>query len=374
MRKGKGKQSKRKGKERAKGRAKGRVKATSKGPAPVVTTKEFESYLERMRLVVDQELAKALDVGANPRLKEAMAYLPSKGGKRLRPIMAMTAADAVAADKKARGNGMWKEAMPLGLALEIIHNFTLLHDDIMDGDDERRGVPTVHKVYSVPTAINAGDALFARAFEVLGRTRIHETGFRTLVDDLARMVRELGEGQEWDIEFEHRTDVTEDEYLRMVERKTGLMFQNAAKGGALVAGGTRKQVSALHEYGRLIGIGFQIQDDYLDLTADPKKLKKPVGNDIKTGKQTIIIIHGKAHMDAPQRARLDKALGKRDAATDADVRDAIAALREAGSLDYARQRAFDHARMAEARLAVLPDSVPKEHLRKLIEFIVLREF
>ena len=198
---------------------------------------DLKGYNEGVVKKIDAALAQMLDVGEQDTLRKAMMHLPLSGGKRLRPSLAMLVADCV--------SGEGGRALPFGLALEIIHNFTLVHDDIMDRDDYRRGVKTVHKMWDEPTAINAGDALFARAFEILSTVEVTPEVFRELVYDVACMVRQIGEGQQWDMEFEKQKKVTEEEYLKMIERKTALMFMTGAKGGALIGGGTEEQVKAM---------------------------------------------------------------------------------------------------------------------------------
>ena len=156
---------------------------------------------------VNLALASALDVGDEDKLRKAISHIPMAGGKRLRPVLAMLSADAI--------SGSGERVIPFGIALEIIHSFTLLHDDVMDKDELRRGVATVHVLFDEATAINAGDVLFARAFETLSTTDVSDAVLRLLVREVARAVRKIGEGQQMDKDFENRTDITEKDYLRM---------------------------------------------------------------------------------------------------------------------------------------------------------------
>jgi len=325
---------------------------------------DLKGYNETVVKRVDAALAQMLDVGEQDTLRKAMMHLPLSGGKRLRPSLAMLVADCVA--------GEGGRALPFGLALEIIHNFTLVHDDIMDRDDYRRGVKTVHKKWDEPTAINAGDALFARAFEILTTVEVTPEVFRELVYDVANMVRRIGEGQQWDMEFERRKDVTEKEYIQMIERKTALMFMTGAKGGALIAGGTRRQVDAMWDYGQHLGIGFQIHDDWLNLAGDPKKFKKPIGGDLVTGKKTIIVLHAFENAGKKELAPVMKVFGK-NKGTKAQLSQAIEALRAAGALDYAQDQAKAHADRALEQLKTLPDNEHREILRQLVKYMVERD-
>jgi len=322
---------------------------------------DLKGYNAKVADNVNTALARELSVGEQKTLREAMLHLPMSGGKRMRPMLAVLVADAI--------SDSGKRAMPLGLALEIIHNFTLVHDDIMDKDDFRRGVPTVHKKWDEATAINAGDALFARAFEVLSTLDAPLPVFREVVHDVACMVRLIGEGQQWDMEFEKQPKVTEAEYIKMIERKTALMFMTGAKGGALVGGGTKAQADAMWEYGKHLGIGFQIHDDWLNLAANPKEFKKPIGGDLLRGKKTIIILHAFANMSKKELAPVMKIFGKEKASTTA-IDAAIKAL--APSLKYAHDKAKAHAATAITMLNTLPDSEYKTMLGQFVTYAVER--
>lgn len=313
---------------------------------------------------VDAALDKALDIGEQERLKSAMRHLPLSSGKRLRPVLAMVVADAI--------NGQGKRAIPFGLCLEIIHNFTLVHDDIMDKDAMRRGIKTVHVEFDEPTAINAGDVLFARGFEVLTTLDAKPEILIILVREVAEMVRYIGEGQQSDMDFEKRVDTTEEEYMKMIELKTSLMFKMAARGGAMIAGGTKGQIDALTEYGRLLGLGFQLWDDVLALTADQAKLGKSVGNDIRRGKRTLIIVHAFNNFTKEDKEKLSKVLGKENA-TKKEVDETIELLKEYGSIEYAKNTAQRFAAKAKDLLAVLKESEHKKILLEMADYAVRRE-
>ncbi len=169
------------------------------------------AYMAPRIEAVNAYIKERLAVGHHPKVVEAIAYYPSTGGKRLRPVLAMAAADAVL-------DGTGERAMPYGCVLELVHNFTLVHDDIMDGDALRRGRPTLHTVFGEPAAINAGDVLFALAFEVLSDTRVDGETLRTLVRETARTVFEIGEGQQWDMDFE-KVDPASGRHIRDVLAK-----------------------------------------------------------------------------------------------------------------------------------------------------------
>ncbi len=324
------------------------------------------SFLDEMKArieLIDNALADALEFECQPHLLEAMRHLPLAGGKRLRPLLAMLAAEALGEEGE--------RTIPYGVALELIHNFTLVHDDIMDNDELRRNVKTVHTLYGDATAINAGDVLFARAFEVLGELDIDPGALVGLFREVATTVREIGEGQQSDIDFEQRLDVDEDEYLEMIRQKTARIFEAAARGGAIIAGGTPEQVETLAALGRIIGVGFQVWDDYLDLTANETQLGKPVGSDIRDGKKTIIVVHALARLgDADRKALLD-VLGNRTAPTKKLER-AMELLKECGSIAYAGSIAEKYADEARRLLEQLPEHPSREAIRRFFDFMVRR--
>jgi geranylgeranyl diphosphate synthase type I len=316
---------------------------------------------------INSELGRVLDVGDQPRLKAAMMHLPLVGSsKRLRPILALLCAEAVSDGPGGAGS---MRTMPFALSLEVIHNFTLVHDDIMDNDELRRGVPTVHVAFDTNTAINAGDAMLSLAFEILSTLQVDDALHRQIQHDVAKMVREIGEGQQWDLDFGTRMDVSIDEFLLMVELKTARIFQMAARGAALIADGTEEQVANMDEYGRLIGVGFQILDDILDFRRD--KALKSVGSDIRQGKRTLIVLHALEQLgsDEGKRNELLDILGNNKASDD-DVKRAINIMNECGSIDFAQSYATKYGKQALAKLDVLPQSPSRKILEDFANFMV----
>ncbi|UCF08711.1 MAG: polyprenyl synthetase family protein [Thermoplasmata archaeon] len=325
---------------------------------------DIENMLGDRIETVNKALTKALDIAEQEKLGEAMRHIPMAGGKRLRPILAMLTADAI--------SGRGERALPFGVSLELIHNFTLLHDDVMDKDELRRGVKTVHVLFDEATAINAGDVLFARAFETLSTTDVTDNALRGLVREVATAVRKIGEGQQMDKEYEMRTDISEKDYLKMIEYKTAKLFQIAAWGGAIVAEGNERQIQAMSDYGRLLGMGFQIWDDYLDLKADEKLLGKPVGSDIKNGKRTLMVVHALERLKGEKRAEFLRVLGNENA-SQKEVENAIAIMQEMGSTAYAKNMAFDFTNKSKELLDVLSDSEYKDVLLEITDYMVQRK-
>jgi geranylgeranyl diphosphate synthase type I len=334
---------------------------------PRATSEEVLAYMAARKVDIEAYLGEQVSEGNHPEVLEAVAYYPMAGGKRLRPVLTMAVADAVA-------EGAGRRAMPFGCALELVHNFTLVHDDLMDEDSVRRGRPTQHIVWDVPTAINTGDIIFALAFEVMTRTDADDTTVRTLVAEAARTVFEIGEGQQWDMDFERAGpgEVSEADYLRMNEFKTGRLFEMAAKGGARVAGADEVLAQEMGLFAREMGIGFQIWDDYLDVYADQAKLGKDVGSDIRNGKHTLMAIRTLAAAGPEDRAVFLRAFGSTDAAVK-EVEAAIGVMETTGAVASSRATAQDYAARAEERLRRLAPSEHREFLRGLIHFMIARD-
>ncbi|QLH74464.1 MAG: polyprenyl synthetase family protein [Methanomassiliicoccales archaeon] len=326
---------------------------------------ELPKEMDKMAKELHQSIMGYLEYGKYEKLRKAMMHYPEAGGKRMRPILAMLVAEAVGK------NG--KKAVPFGCCLEMIHNFTLVHDDVMDKDPVRRGRPAVHIVYDEPTAIIAGDALFARAYDVLSETDVPGEALRELVHIVSETVYLIAEGQQMDIDNEDRPTVSIEEYLEMVEKKTAVLFSCAAEGGAIIGGGTKEQVSAMKECARLFGIGFQIWDDVLGIIGDSKRTGKPVGSDIRNGKRTLIIVHALQHLkEGKDKETLMRALGNAHA-TDEEVSAAIDVLRRTGSIDYVTKASQDLALRAKELLKCLPDCREREMLEQLISYSVGRD-
>lgn len=243
---------------------------------------DLETYLKK---TADEVNSLLQDCYGEPKtaLSRAANHLLFAGGKRLRPALFRMAADAVNPGSSAR-------IMLAGLSLEVTHNFTLIHDDIMDKDEYRRGKKTVHTLWGEPVAILAGDVLYARAFQHICQADASEDAKVRAVSLLARTCEEICEGQQQDMSFEERNDVTRGEYLDMVTKKTGVLYGTAAAIGSLLGGGTDTQVDAFYNYGCKIGAAFQIQDDLIDLLEPSDKSGKDQASDIREGKQTLIAI------------------------------------------------------------------------------------
>ncbi len=324
----------------------------------------LKKEIEKRAAVFNQELDIFLKQGSPKNLYDATRHLPMAGGKRLRPVLSMLACEAV--------SGEYQKVMPFALALEIIHNFTLVHDDIMDKSSLRRGMSTVHVQYGEPTAIIAGDLLFAKAFEVLGKYPERIKEFRRLYTHLTQSVIEICEGQQLDMNFEKRFVVRESEYINMIQMKTAALFRISCEGGGIVGGASKEVQAGLQEYGTCLGLAFQIRDDYLDMSSDAETLGKDIGNDIRNGKKTIIAVHSLTHASGERKRVLTDLFGKTTANAE-EVKQVYKVFDELGSIEYAKQKAEDYSLQAKKALQVLDDSSAKQVLLGLADYAMTRE-
>jgi geranylgeranyl diphosphate synthase, type I len=320
---------------------------------------ELGSELKMRAALVTRAIEELLPV-VHPRpLYEASRHLVDAGGKRLRPSMLLLAGQAVGGDAETLA--------PAAVSIELIHNFTLIHDDIMDNADVRRGRPAVHKLWGQSGAILAGDTLYSKAFQVLSITKARTDLILEAMNILSRTCTDICEGQWLDMEFEAKERVSEAEYMEMIEKKTGVLYGASASIGALLAGASPQVVAALDEFGRLTGMGFQLQDDVIDLITPEKVSGKRQGGDLIEAKKTLILIHAFAHGVAVP------VFGKKDAAAE-QISKAITALQKSGSIEYARSRAEDMVQKGKLALQVLPDSKAKATLLELADYMVKRRY
>lgn len=236
---------------------------------------------------------KALPYPEKPEgLYEPISYVLSMGGKRLRPVLTLLAYSLYRDD--------CERALPAALALETYHNHTLLHDDLMDNADVRRGMPTVHKKWDANTAVLSGDTMLIMACRKMMETPTPH--LRELMDLFLRTQQEICEGQQYDVNFETRTDVTIPEYIEMIRLKTSVLLACALQSGALIADAPAADQQLLYDFGQYIGLAFQLQDDYLDCYGDPAVFGKAIGGDIRCGKKTFMLISAVSKCETPADA------------------------------------------------------------------------
>ena len=323
---------------------------------------ELKSALGKHKIVVEKEIMKSMDKIRQERLHGAMTHLFTGGGKRFRAILPRLVGEATGSAHEGH--------YTLGSSIEIIHNFTLVHDDIMDQDPIRRGLNAVHVEYDDATAINAGDAMLAVGFEILADSdEISPENLKFLVQSIGEMVRRVAEGQQEDFDFEQRDYVSEEEYIAMIAGKTSAMFETCAETGAKLAGADSETVENMAEWGLKLGLCFQLMDDLIDITGDTETLGKPAGSDVVQGKKTLIAIHAlDSGNDLPV---FSKVYGKGEC-TDEDLAKAVEELRNNGSIDYAMDRAMRYHSEAHSILDGLESSHALEVLRQLTDMQLTR--
>ena len=311
----------------------------------------------------------SLDWNKEPKgLYEPIAYTMASGGKRLRPTLALVAAEAVLNGGLLNGNVL-EDVLPAALALEVFHNFTLLHDDVMDKAPLRRGRETVHVKWNDNTAILSGDQMLIEAYKLLAQVPNDKVG--GVLNLFNEMATGVCEGQQYDIDFEHMNSVSIDDYLMMIEKKTSVLLAYAMKIGGYIAGATPAQQEALYQYGLHIGIAFQIQDDILDVYGDPKTFGKAIGGDICSNKKTILLLTALETADAESKAELLQWMmsADNDESKIAGVTALYDRLNVRGECEAVME---EHTALALAQLDKLPDNAATEKLRKLAERLAVR--
>tara|TARA_B100000586_G_scaffold96382_1_gene68807 strand:- start:244 stop:1224 length:981 start_codon:yes stop_codon:yes gene_type:complete len=311
---------------------------------------------------IEKALREYLKIREPRKLYDATAHIPLAGGKRLRPVMALITCEMVGGDSE--------KAVPFATALETIHNFTLVHDDVMDDDDLRHGVDACHTIYGLSTAILAGDTLFAYAFEMITDCDIEDGIKADLVKNVAYVVRKIAEGQQMDINFEEEETVDAKEYLEMIRLKTSILFGAAAYGGAKIGGTSEKEARKLEEMATNVGLGFQIWDDYLDATASEEILGKPSGSDIRQGKRTLLVIEALNRADKNNRKKLINILDSKN--TDEEIDEAVNIMNNCGALEECHKQAKRYLEGARKTLSNYPQSEARKLFEELLEYMVTR--
>ena len=328
------------------------------------SNESLSEAINRCRPIVEEKVCSALSKAKVERLRLAMLHLIEGGGKRLRATLPRIVGEALGNAHEGHDD--------VGAALEVIHNFTLVHDDIMDDDDVRRGRPAVHKEFDVPSAINAGDAMLAVGFEILANSSgIEMKDIAHVVLTVGKMVRRVSEGQQLDIAFENEENVGISDYLEMIDGKTAVMFQTAAELGALLSGADEDTIEACSIWGREVGMCFQLMDDLLDILSEDDTIGKPRGSDIAQGKKTLIVLHALEQSGEGLQTFLE-VFGKGDGVSKHDIERAIEALDDLGSIENARAVAEHHHAAANNALANLPISTDLNILKQLTNYQLSR--
>ena len=325
--------------------------------------KSFVSQYQGYKEIVDRQLRLCVRKDDPRSLYQPVQYVLSGGGKRIRPLLVLLACEAV--------GGSTRQAQHAAVAIEILHNFTLVHDDIMDNASSRRGRPTVHTKWDTNIAILVGDELVALAYRELLKTR--SPYIARVADIFTEGVVEVCEGQAYDKEFETRKHVSLDEYLLMIGKKTGKMVSVASEIGAVIGGGSAAEIRALKSYGTSIGRAFQIQDDLLDVVADEKEFGKTIGGDIVEGKKTFLLIEAYARSRGADKKMLLGLITRGGTS-----RKNIPAVREiyqrCGVIDLAKETIAENINGANEQLSRLPKSSARDMLFWFSQMLLNRNF
>ena len=318
--------------------------------------------IEQNAKIVNKYLNSKLK-GNPKKLYDAAGHLIVNGGKRLRPYMVIRSCQIL--------KGEVSKAMPAASAVEMVHNFTLVHDDIMDNDEMRHGVPTVHKKFGMPIAILAGDVLFSKAFQVITDSKLSTDATTQLVSRLAKACVDVCEGQLLDVKMaEEKKIPVQEEYITMIGKKTAALFDVSCAMGAICATNKVKDITNLSSFGRNLGIAFQITDDLIGVMGDPKITKKPVGNDLREGKKSLPILMAIKSAKGNDKKIILKAFGNSKVSRK-DLNKAVDVIRSLGIEENVRKQALKYAEKAEKSLAKYSGSAKME-LISLLDFVVKR--
>jgi len=318
--------------------------------------------IEKNAIVVNKYLNSKLH-GTPKTLYDAASHLIIHGGKRLRPFMVINSCKMLGGNVSA--------AISAASAVEMIHNFTLVHDDIMDNDEMRHGVPTVHKKFGMPVAILAGDVLFSKAYQIISNSKLPNNATIQLVSELAKACVDVCEGQLLDMKMaEEKRIPSQTEYIAMIGKKTAALFDVSCSMGAICATNNPKDISNLSKFGRNLGIAFQITDDLIGVLGNPKITKKPVGNDLREGKKSLPILLAIKLASGKDKKIILNAFGNTKA-TKNDLSEAVNAIRALGIEENVRNQALKYAEAAKKSLSEYSGSA-KTELIDLLDFVVKR--
>ena len=321
-------------------------------------TKQIENNAKIVNKYLNSKLK-----GNPKKLYDAAGHLIVNGGKRLRPYMVIRSCQIL--------GGKSSTAMIAASAVEMVHNFTLVHDDIMDNDEMRHGVPTVHKKFGMPIAILAGDVLFSKAFQIISESKLSPNATTHLISRLAKACVDVCEGQLLDIKMADEKRIpTEREYITMIGKKTAALFDVSCAMGAICATNKPKDISNLSAFGRNLGIAFQITDDLIGVMGNPKVTKKPVGNDLREGKKSLPILMAIKLAKGNERKIILKAFGN-SKISKSDLNKAVEIIRSLGIEEKVRNQALKYAEKSEKSLTKYKGTA-KVELTALLDFVVRR--
>jgi len=313
---------------------------------------------------VEDELRRHQDQGS--KMMSMVYEFVNGGGKRLRPTIALLTCEALRGD--------YKDALPIAVAYELAHSASLTQDDIIDNSATRHNLPTAHTVHGVTTAILISDMMIFEIFQRLAEYSDLDIGkdqLATLLRYIAKAAKEAAEGEFMETLLSKKVDSTVEDYVKLAGLKTGALFGAAAASGAIVGGGRPKTVKDAYEFGRNLGIEYQMVDDILDLTGSSDEMGKPMMKDLQNNASNVVVIHAMAHADQKTKGILRSAM-KKNVYGLADIDEILSIFDDLGSVEYATKLGKKHAALARARLKRLPGGKPKETLEQITYWLEAR--
>ena len=313
--------------------------------------------IEQLREVIKTELDKQEYVEVPYSLFEPIQYIMEDGGKRLRPVLTLMAYNMYRDDIE--------KAYKSAIGIEIFHNYTLLHDDVMDDAELRRGRQTVHKKWNSNVAILSGDAAAITAYKYI--ETVDDTYLRKVIDGFNQVAMDVCKGQQYDMEFETREDVTEEEYIQMIYLKTSVLNAGSMRHGALIAGAPEYEYNALYDFGGYLGLVFQLQDDYLDVYGDVEEFGKKIGGDILCNKKTYLLINALELAGEQDKALLMEWLKKEKFDPSDKIKEVTGIYDQVGVKEAIRQKIEYY--LGKSREALNKINVPEERKVRFYEMI-----
>lgn len=330
------------------------------------STNDMNSEMKDFAALVDKYLLENIS-GETKNIWDAARHYVYGGGKRIRPYLVMKSFELVNG-----GISDQQQIVSIASALESVHTFTLIHDDVIDGDEIRRGKPAVHVKWDIPTAILSGDLLFAISLRMVQNSSFDADIKNSIMSDISKVIIELCEGQMLDVDFEKRDNVKPDEYIRMIYLKTAALFRTSLATGAVAAKAPIEQLEAVSSYGENIGLAFQLVDDILGICGETGKLGKTVGSDIKRGKKTYILLSAMEILKGERLTEFESLMSIKVKSQN-EIEKITKIIIDCGAVDKAEKLSSQYVKNAVESLKIFPDYDAKQGLIELAKFIVERD-
>ena len=331
----------------------------------VIVNMQFYDLVKEELELLEKEIERTIPVDPKEVYQMLLPYI-KRGGKRIRPTLAFLCCNAV-------GGNSQKIIKPAAI-IELFHNFTLIHDDIEDNSDMRRGEPTLHKIYGIPVALNSGDAFYTSIWQAILDLELKEKDKISLAKLYGSAFRRVVEGQgiELNWHIKNNFDISENDYLNMISGKTAALLGLSCELGAYLGGANKSNTNSLKSAGEYLGFSFQIKDDVLNLTGDFEKYKKEIGGDISEGKRTLMIIHALKNANEQEKRFIKEILSSHSKNQD-DLNRVISIIKDTGAIIYANKKAEEFKSKAFKIINDLKDSQAKNALNQLAEYVINRE-